>query len=179
MLIPGWLVALVTFPGVVVHEMGHQFFCRLYRLPVYSVCYFRIGNPAGYVVHEPAQNYGQAFWISVGPLVFNTLLTVVIGFPAAMSFYLPGAEQPLHWVLGWLAISIGMHAFPSSGDAKNLWRESKEALKKGNVAAVVGFPMVIAIGIANVLSVVWFDAFYAAGVMFLVPKFIIHLAARI
>lgn len=178
-MIPGWLVALATFPGVIVHEMGHQFFCKLYRLPVYSVCYFRIGNPAGFVIHERAESYRQAFWISVGPLVVSTLLTGIIGFPVAMMFDMSGPVSPLFWVLGWLAVSIGMHAFPSGGDAKNLWGESKQALKKGNIAALIGFPMVIAIRIANVLSIVWFDAIYAVGVMLFIPRLIVHLAARI
>lgn len=28
--IPGQLIALVTFPGVIVHELAHQLFCRRY-----------------------------------------------------------------------------------------------------------------------------------------------------
>ena len=50
--IPGFVIAIVTFPGVIVHEAGHLFFCKLFELQVYAVCFFRVGNPAGYVVHE-------------------------------------------------------------------------------------------------------------------------------
>jgi hypothetical protein len=38
--IPGPLIALATFPGVIVHELAHQLFCRWFRIPVLNVCYF-------------------------------------------------------------------------------------------------------------------------------------------
>ena len=44
------LISLVTFPGVIVHEAAHLPFCRLRRMPVVEVCFFRVGNPAGYVI---------------------------------------------------------------------------------------------------------------------------------
>ena len=48
--IPGFLIAIVTFPGVIVHEAAHLFFCRWFKLEVYDVCFFRVGNPSGYVI---------------------------------------------------------------------------------------------------------------------------------
>jgi len=44
-----WLIALVTFPGIILHEWAHKFFCDRTGVPVYKTCYFRLGNPAGYV----------------------------------------------------------------------------------------------------------------------------------
>lgn len=35
MLIPGFLISLVTFPGVMVHELAHLVFCKLTNTPVY------------------------------------------------------------------------------------------------------------------------------------------------
>ena len=29
MIIPGVLISLITFPGVVIHELAHQIFCML------------------------------------------------------------------------------------------------------------------------------------------------------
>lgn len=176
-MIPGWLVALVTFPGVIVHEMGHQFFCRRYGLPVYSVCYFRVGNPAGYVIHETTNCYRQSFWISVGPLIVNTLVAIAVGFPVAISVLTLQTATPFQWVLAWLAVSIGMHAFPSSGDAKNLWARSKEARSEGRLAAYVGFPIVIFIRAANLASMLWFDAIYSIAVVGLVPNLVVRLLA--
>ena len=39
-IIPGWLIGLVTFPGVIVHEAAHLFFCKLRRVAVFDVCFF-------------------------------------------------------------------------------------------------------------------------------------------
>jgi hypothetical protein len=178
-MIPGWLIALVTFPGVIVHEMGHQFFCRRYRLPVYSVCYFRLGNPAGYVIHEQTDSYPQSFWISVGPLIVNTLVAIAVGFPVAISVLTLRTATPLQWGLAWLAVSIGMHAFPSSGDAKNLWTKSKQARSEGHLAAYIGFPMVIFIRFANLASMLWFDAIYAVCVVGFIPTLVVRLLAGV
>lgn len=52
MIIPGFLISILTFPGVIVHEIAHQLFCRICGVAVLDVCYFKAGNPAGYVVHE-------------------------------------------------------------------------------------------------------------------------------
>ncbi len=173
-MIPGCLISLLTFPGVVVHEMGHLIFCRLFGLSVHKVCYFRFGNPAGYVIHEQPCSYGQGFWVSVGPLVISTLIAAAVGFPVGMLVIHHGAPELRHWVLGWLAVSIGMHAFPSTGDAANLWRASTSSLFKGNVPALIGFPVVILLYLANILSFLWFDAIYAVAVILAVPWLIIH-----
>jgi hypothetical protein len=66
--------------------------------------------------------------------------------------------------LYWLGVSIAMHSFPSSGDADNLWHYSKAAWRH-NPLAVLGLPIVILIKIANVLSIIWFDLFYAIALL--------------
>ncbi len=38
--IPGPVIAALTFPGVIIHEAGHLFFCRLFKLQVFDVCFF-------------------------------------------------------------------------------------------------------------------------------------------
>lgn len=40
----------------------------------------------------------------------------------------------------------------------------KRAAKRGNILAIISFPLVILINIANVLSFFWFDFFYGLGV---------------
>lgn len=84
-IIPGFLISLLTFPGVMVHEFAHQLFCRIMRVPVYDVVYFQ-------------------------------------------------AKNPLTLLLGWLGVSILMHAFPSTGDAKVM---VKAILKNQDVNPVV------------------------------------------
>jgi hypothetical protein len=118
--IPGPFVALATFPGVIVHEMAHQFMCRLTDTPVLKVCYFRVGNPCGYVMHGRPGSAWKHFLISMAPFLFNSIVAVLVALPVALAALSKGEMQLQDIVLGWLGISIGMHALPSSGDAKSL-----------------------------------------------------------
>ncbi len=80
--IPGILIALATFPGVIVHEAAHMLFCKLRGVAIFQVCFFRVGNPAGYVVHEEIEDFSSAFLVAVGPFIVNTALCLLFCFPA-------------------------------------------------------------------------------------------------
>ncbi|NOZ23478.1 MAG: DUF3267 domain-containing protein [Planctomycetes bacterium] len=164
MIIPGWLVSVITFPGVIVHEAAHMLFCKMRGIAVLDVCFFRLGNPAGYVIHEETEDFGAAFFVSVGPLIVNSILCLVFCFPAAIPVMEFDVADPISYFLIWLGVSIGMHAFPSTQDASCLWVEAKKALSRGNLLALIGFPLVIVIYIANLLSVFWFDYIYGLAI---------------
>lgn len=163
MFIPGTLIAALTFPGVIVHELAHSLACRLARIKVYKVCYFQFGDPAGYVIHEQVQTYGAVFLVAVAPFIFNTLVALCIF--SIMVVAIDSVLLPV--VFLWLGISIGAHSFPSNDDADILWVYSKDFWKH-NVLAIFGLPIVIFIKIANALSVFWFDFFYA-GFLCVIP----------
>lgn len=156
MFIPGWLISLLTFPGVIVHEWAHKKFCDWNEVKVEKVVYFRFGNPAGYVLHEEPKKYKQVFWVSVGPLIINSILTIFLGIFASS---LDSSSNSYLFIL-WLAISIGMHSFPSDHDAKNILNESK-ILKDKNKTHYLAYPFFALIWLANKLSFFWFDAIYA------------------
>jgi hypothetical protein len=170
--IPGEVVAAVTFPGVIVHEAAHQIFCRLRGVAVLDVCYFRFGNPAGYVIHEPVENFTTAFFISVGPFIVNSLLCMILCFPAFVPVRIFDVSDPLSYVLMYFGISIGMHAFPSTTDAQNLLHHAKLAAKRFHPLAILSFPLVVLIYIANILSVVWADAIYGFAIGLGLPELI-------
>jgi len=163
MFIPGWLVAMVTFPGVIVHEAAHMLFCRLRGVAVFEVCFFRVGNPAGYVVHDEIKDFNSAFLVAVGPFFVNSLLCVVLCFPALWPIRVFDVMDPLSYLLIWLGVSIGMHAFPSTGDANGLWHYAKIAVKQRHPLAILSFPIVVLCYVAHVLSFFWFDALYGIG----------------
>ena len=172
--IPGQLISLVTFPGVIVHELAHQLFCRLYKVPVFEVVYFRFGNPCGYVIHEKVQNKWQSIMISVGPFLVNTLIAGIIALPASLPVFTFGTAGPLDYLLIYLSVSIAMHAFPSTGDANSIWH----ALKEENTplwARIVGYPLVGLIYVGSFGSMIWLDFFYGVAVAIGVPKLIIAL----
>jgi hypothetical protein len=163
-LIPGEIISVATFPGVIIHEAAHMWFCKLRGVAVLDVCFFRVGNPAGYVAHEEIKNFNTAFLVSVGPFIVNSLLCVFICLPAFIPMRVFGVPSPLSYFLLWLGVSIGMHAFPSTGDAYALQQHAKKAASSGNLLAIMSFPLVILIYLANIGRVFWLDYLYGAAI---------------
>ena len=69
----------------------------------------------------------------------------------------------------WLAISIAMHSFPSTGDAKSVWAA---IWQKGApiLPRLVGTPLVIIVFAGAIGSVFWLDAIYGICLVLAVPK---------
>lgn len=174
MFIPGWVIALLTFPGVIVHESAHMLFCKWRGVPVLDVCFFRIGNPSGYVIHGTTENFISIFLIAVGPFIINTALCLFICLPASVPWREFNHLDPLLVVILWLGVSIGMHAFPSNQDAGNLWEASHEAVKNRHPLAIVSYPLIILIYIANFLRIIWFDSIYGIAIGVWLPEFILN-----
>ena len=172
MIIPGFLISIATFPGVIVHEFAHMLFCKLRGVAVLDVCSFRFGNPAGYVVHEDTSDFTTSFLVSVGPFLINSLLCIFICFPAFTPLKVFGLKQPLSYAMLWLGVSIGMNAFPSTQDARNLFHQAKKAVSTANPLAILSFPIVVAIYIVNILSFFWADYLYGTGIGLGLPSLI-------
>lgn len=174
MFIPGFLITLATFPGVIVHELAHQLFCRLLKVPVYKVVYFQVQNPAGYVLHEAPANKWHSLLISIGPFFLNTVLGAIIALPAALPISEFNNAGPLDYVLLYLGVSIAMHAFPSTGDAGAIW----QTLKKEDVplpVKIVAYPVVGLIWLGAIGSFFWLDLAYGAVVALGFPHLVINL----
>ena len=179
--IPGVLIALLTFPGVIVHEAAHLFFCKLRRVAVAEVVYFRVppvdkwfsGVPIGYVLHEKPTDFLSTLLISVGPFIVNTLLCILFCFPAFFPIRLHQSYDVFSCFFLWLGISIGMHAFPSTGDAMVLWQAAKENAAKWNPLAILSFPIVLVILLLNIGSMFWLDAIYGFAVGLGLPELLI------
>ena len=162
----GWLIALITFPGIILHEWAHKFFCDRTGVPVHKICYFRLGNPAGYVIHGTVESYGKAFLIATAPFLVNTVIAVILFVIAVI---IPTGL--ITYLLCWLGISIAMHSFPSSQDADNLWQYSKRNWWRSPLA-LFGFPVIGLIKLAGILNAVWFDLLYAVFLLILVAAII-------
>jgi hypothetical protein len=181
--IPGVLVALLTFPGVIVHEAAHVLFCKLRRVAIFEVCFFRIppgeqwfsGAPVGYVLHEPPTDFISSLLISVGPLIVNTVLCLLFCFPAFFPIRVHDDFDLLSGFFVWLGVSIGMHAFPSTGDAMVLWNAATAAAARWNPLAILSFPLVLLILLANIGSIFWLDAIYGVAIGLGVPELVLKL----
>jgi len=171
--IPGVLISIATFPGVIIHELAHQIFCYLCKVPVYEVKYFRLQNPCGYVAHEHIDNPFKNLIVSIGPLIINTLLGAIILFPASIEMTaFSVSNDSLNMLSYWLGISIIMHAFPSTGDANNLVSSVLHNKDVNIFIKVLTAPFVGLIYIGAVGSMVWLDLGYALLIAYLLPKII-------
>jgi len=165
----GQIITLLTFPGVILHELAHVLFCLWTGTRVLKVRFFRLGNPAGYVIHEHPSSAWKTILIGVGPFFVNTIAGLLIALPA---FLLRGDGNMTTTVLRvgliWLAFSVAMHSFPSKGDAKGIWStvsdRSCPIIAKTVAIPIVGFIYLGALG-----SMFWLDLAYAAAVTIGLP----------
>lgn len=175
-LIPGFIISIITFPGVIVHEFAHYLFCKIYRVAVFEVCFIRAGNPAGYVIHEPPRFAWQQVMIGIGPFFVNTILGALIGFPAAFAVYEFGSTNPMHYLMLYLGITIAMHAFPSTGDASTIWNALWGEKSIASVPLkILATPLVGLIYAGAFASIIWLDLAYGFGVVRLGSKLVMNL----
>ncbi len=167
LIIPGIIISMLTFPGVILHEASHLLACKLCKIKVHKVCYFRFGNPAGYVIHEQTSNSGQQIFISIAPFLFSTFIGIALGL-----FVIANLNPDMTIVqilVGWLGVSIAMHAFPSTGDAKSLWKTVWK--RKTNVLLkICSIPLVSVIYLINIGSIFFADLVFAFFVVLIIPK---------
>jgi Putative zincin peptidase len=171
--IPGFIITAVTFPGVIVHELAHQLFCRWFKVPVFKVVYFQFGNPAGYVLHEVPKSKMQTIMISIGPFFLNTIVGALIALPAALPVFTFDTATLLDYFLIYLGVSIAMHAFPSTGDAGSIWSAINEKDTPLWIK-IIGYPVVGLIYIGSLGSFFWLDLIYGIAIVFIIPKLIIY-----
>lgn len=173
MIIPGLgiIISMVTFPGIAVHEFAHQIFCRFLRIPVFKVVYFRVGNPCGYVEHEASDDPLKIFLTSTGPFFVNTLLGLLILTPVAVPILkFKEYTNLLNLLLAWLGFSILMHAFPSTGDARNMVEQLLKNPDVGILPKLLSAPVIALIYAGAFGSVFWLDLVYASAVAMLIPN---------
>jgi len=176
--IPGFVISVFTFPGVVVHELAHQLFCRWCRVPVYKVEYFQIKNPCGYVIHEATSKPMKNFLTAVGPFLVNTLLGLIIVIPTFIELFysydlstnLGALVFLINLGLLWLGISILMHAFPSMGDARALNESILSNPEVPFIAKVLVAPVIGLIYIGAFGSILWLDLIYAVAITYFAPR---------
>lgn len=164
--IPSQIVALLTFPGVVVHEVMEQLFCRWAGVAVLNVCYFRLGNPAGHVIHEPDLDLRKSLAIGLGPFFVNSLLGMLLAFPVVLPALEFRVSTSQGYILAWLGISIAMHSIPSTENAKNLWHAvwscQPSLLTRLLASPIIGLMCIVSAGRLIALDLLYGVAIVAA-----------------
>lgn len=164
---------VLGFPGVIVHELGHQAGCWLTGTRVLQVRYLRFGVPAGYVIHEqPATPWRHAV-IAGGPFLLNSLLAFAVGWVHFKGWWRSDPAWASPTVLLWLGTAVGMHAFPSLQDATGLldavWTRGAGFFAKllitpvGAVMVAGAFASWVFLDLAWGLGLVWFVPRWVAG----------------
>ena len=153
-------IALLA-PGIVLHELSHHLLCLLTGVRVHTAVYFRVGNPAGFVVHEEPELYRQIFAIVAGPFFINSAVSVVLLNLSLRQWAEVGEPSGVGAALAmaWLGVSAGLQAIPSRTDARNLFHSSSRHTLRGNPFALVGYPVALAIYLAHLarpLAAEWF-----------------------
>lgn len=176
----GFLIGILTFPGVIVHETAHQLMCRWLRIAVLDVVYFRPDwqrKTLGYVIHEKPCTAWQSIVISMGPFLINTVLGAFIAAPGAVSMIqFDGHGDPLDALLVYLGVAIAMHAFPSPADADAMWENAKQPGVPLWQRLIAG-PLFGLTHLAHVGKMLWADFWYGVAVAMAVPFLLVKLIA--
>ena len=179
-MIPGFIICWITFPGVVVHELAHALFCRWFGVEIYEVKFFQfatgMGQPSGYVRHGVVTSPTKHILIAVGPFFVNTILGGLIGAPAAIPILRFSHTDPVGMLLIWLGVSIAMHSFPSTGDAKSITWVLKQPTTP-RLTKVWATPIVWLIYLGAAASIVWADVIWGILVVAAIPTLLVLVLA--
>ena len=165
------IVAYITFPGIVAHEFAHAWACRKLGIRVHKVCYLRLGNPMGYVLHEQPVYAFQHIMVAVAPFFVSTTLALVINLAACLLSYstaYPEIRAAAALGMIWVSFSCALHSFPSSGDADALWNDVRNS-DVSFFAKLLLAPVVGLIRLAQIGARLWLDVLFALAVVALPP----------
>lgn len=171
------IVSLLTFPGIVVHEYAHALACRSLGIRVVKVCYLRLGNPLGYVLHEQPRYAVQHIVVAVAPFFVSTLAALAASLLASLFVTTPWAAEYKDIVVftgAWLSFSMALHAFPSSGDGDALWKDVTSS-DVSFFAKLLLVPVVGLIRLCQTGAAIWLHALFAIVVVALPPVILIAI----
>lgn len=154
MMIPATIISLATFPGQFVHQIVVKFFCDRAKVPVYEECYFRIGNPTAYIMHEHPKSVKIALLITFGPFIVSTILCSLITFPNFFGSVMADAAE-LDFFLMWIGVSVGMQALPRSDELKQLQSLINRDGKRYMVSHFLTAPFKIANAFIRIILVLY------------------------
>src|SRR6185369_11315257 len=169
------VLSYLTFPGVIAHEFAHAWACRRLGIKVHKVCYLRLGNPMGYVLHEPPEYAYQHIMVAMAPFFVSTFIAFALSLAACgivKSPAFPEVRDSVALASIWLSFSCALHAFPSGGDADSLWgdvRSSGVSLP----AKLLLVPSVGMIRLAQLGTRFWMDLLFALAVVAVPPALLL------
>ncbi|MGZ6251399.1 MAG: hypothetical protein ACXWL2_05185 [Candidatus Chromulinivorax sp.] len=176
-IIPKQLIALITFPGIILHEISHRFMCDIFNIPVYQIDYFALEEDSvGKVIHQKIYSYRKSFFIAMAPLFINTfiamLLTIPLSICSSTNGIIPASSNFLinflFKIISWMGFTIGLHAIPSNQDVNNL-----KELAHTKTLKIFTYILIKIIAIFNIAFIgFWMRIFYVSLIMALSKAFL-------
>lgn len=158
---------MLTFPGVILHELVHAIMCKVFGIQIQEICYLRYGKPSGYIVHSACNSFISQFCITVGPLLINTVLGGYLGYK--YMYLHPDAPTFDRVFFLWLAVSFLVHSFPSVQDVKNFHKVLK---KESELIQLLNMPILICLYVIGHSAYFWVELGYAWLVVFQLPLYL-------
>lgn len=152
------IFSLISLPGVVFHELGHEVFCNITGVKVIKVCYFQFKNPAGYVLHLKPKKYYQSFLISIGPFILGLLFSIL--FFLISKYYHSINHQFFEIIFIWLGISVAINSFQSKEDVKLLFKETNNHIIR-NPFLILAYPIILLMFLFSILNNLFVNLIYA------------------
>lgn len=165
------LLSYITFPGVIAHEFSHAWACRRLGIRVHKICYLRLGNPMGYVLHDQPASATGHIMVAVAPFFVSTTLALFISLAACLfsqNTAYPEIRAAATIAMIWISFSCALHAFPSSGDADALWTDVRNS-EVGFFAKMLLAPVVGLIRLGQIGARLWLDVLFALAVVAMPP----------
>lgn len=164
-----YFLMILGAPGVIVHELAHAFFCLFFGIKIYKINLFQFKQVAGYVTHGEPKSFLASFFISFGPLLVNSILSIYL-FTKIVPPYNSLAESNLYNLLWlYLGIVIGLQAIPSTGDAESLLQNANHNILR-NPLKLLLYPLILVLYILNILKRIYFHIIFV-GFLFYIAKF--------
>jgi len=131
-------VHLAGLPAVVLRTAIQLTLAHRAGLTIEETVYFRLGDPAGYVVYEAPARMGTAAAIAFVPTLVLTVLAVICLGPAV------GPRAVLHlpttwltWVQLWLGLSFATHALPAHEEAGPLAEQARSGVRQADPVSLL------------------------------------------
>jgi hypothetical protein len=169
--ITGIIVAICTFPGVILRQVVTQLLCLYFRIPVFKVTYFQPWPPFGKVDFEPPRRASTGLAIILVPAIITTLVGFLTGAPAFLAFF-TSDTTPLTSLIDlfliWLGISFAVNSFPTTEQAMTVKR-LLVVPENSTLVRSTGEFLMIAMYACALGSIVWLDVIYALFVVVGIP----------
>jgi hypothetical protein len=153
-------------PGIIVHELSHAFFCVFFGVKIRKINLLRFDTVAGYVIHDEPRRFLPSFFISFGPLIINSILSIYLFSKIVWDydFYV--------LIYLWLGIVLGLQAIPSTGDARALLNNANHNIWR-NPLVIIFYPLVLILYILNWLKYIKIDFIFVLVLFYLARKYFI------